>query len=85
MRNKNVIMSMVGILVLGLMSYTYSSYKNKQVESSLLLENIEAFTQGESSIGWEISSGPCPHPIQYKKWITCKRGGEETDCMPSDC
>ena len=79
----------MGVVVVGLSAYvgyhTYDAYVEKQVESSLLLENIEAFAQyGEIPTGWETLSGPCPYP-SVKHWVVCKKGGKDDNCMNSDC
>lgn len=80
---------LMGAVVLGVTAYagyrTYDAYAEKQVESGLLLENIEAFAQyGEIPTGWETLSGPCSYP-SVKYWVTCKKGGEDDNCMNSDC
>lgn len=56
--------------------------------SNLLMQNVEALTQPEP-FGYKVTTGPCPRPIDYKRWQVCKfgRGKEYTDpaCSNSDC
>lgn len=69
---------------------TFASYKtfcqNKNVVEVMLVENIEALTQDESGYkgNYTKSSGYCPAPCRYKKWVSCK-SGEKEECYPSDC
>ena len=68
---------------------TYQGYKvyNKPVESTLLMQNVEALSRGEDeeSKGFTIKSGPCKYPCDYKRWVVCETGGEEKYCTNSDC
>ena len=64
----------------------YSVYASqKKVEmSDLTMANVEALAQNESGEKYTKSTGQCPDPISYKRWVSCKRGGKE-ECYPSDC
>ena len=63
----------------------YGVYASQQkVEmSDLAMANVEALASGESG-GYTKSSGQCPDPVWYKRWVSCKSGGSE-ECSPSDC
>lgn len=50
----------------------------------LLEDNIEVLTSGEIRGMYVVSSGVCPSPCGYKKWVSCRMGGKE-ECHPSDC
>ena len=56
--------------------------------SSLLRQNVEALTKPEQW-GYKATTGPCPRPVEYKRWQVCEWGyGEDytlTACMNSDC
>jgi len=56
--------------------------------NNLLMQNVEALTKPEQC-GYKAKTGPCPRPIEYKRWQTCEFGwGKEyilIDCMNSDC
>ena len=56
----------------------------KEQDSDLLLANVEALTLPEIEGLYIVYTGVCPRPCEYKKWITCKVGGNE-ECYPSDC
>lgn len=57
---------------------------NSSLEGTLLMENVEAITNVEIKGNYTRGTYPCPPPVEYKKMVTCKSGGDE-DCMPSDC
>lgn len=61
---------------------------NALERNSILLENVEALTKPEQ-YGYKVTTGPCPMPVEYKRWQVCDfgRGKEYTlaDCMNSDC
>lgn len=62
----------------------YSSQEAVEL-SDLALANVEAlanFELGEG--GYTRNTGQCSHPVEYKHWVSCTRGGSE-DCYPSDC
>ena len=65
----------------------YSVYASRQkVEmSDLAMANVEALAQSESKLGYTKSTGQCPDPVWYKKWVSCSQGGSESECYPSDC
>ena len=50
--------------------------------------NVEALTKPEQW-GYKATTGPCPRPVEYKRWQVCEWGyGEDytlTACMNSDC
>ena len=79
----------------------YSSYdtQNSNELTGLALENVEALAinyiekpnggpTDKPIFGYNSLSGPCPSPFEYKRWKTCDGpilGGEEKECMNSDC
>lgn len=53
--------------------------------TDLLLENVEALSAGEVHLGYKRTTGPCPQPYAYKRWVSCAYGGDSKECLPSDC
>ncbi|OUN80032.1 MULTISPECIES: NVEALA domain-containing protein [unclassified Bacteroides] len=58
--------------------------QDKEVMSDLALANVEALAGGELSGGFTKTTGNCPDPVSYKKWVSCKPGGPD-ECFASDC
>ena len=84
---KSFMFPMLTLAMIG--SVTFAGYKsldqNLAVVELMLGENIEALTYGENGYGgYTRSTGACPSPCEYKKWVSCRSGGVE-DCFPSDC
>lgn|GEM_PF-1946302 len=85
---RKIVFSVLSLVTVGVV--TFASYKtfyqNKNVVDLMLGENIEALTYGEGggSGFYQRSSGSCPSPCGYKKWVSCKSGGHE-ECYASDC
>ena len=68
-------------VVAGVMAY---QAQDKEVMSDLALANVEALAGGELSGGFTKTTGNCPDPVSYKKWVSCKPGGPD-ECFASDC
>ncbi|HEY9542143.1 MULTISPECIES: hypothetical protein [Bacteroidales] len=90
---KKIMFSMFTLVTVGLASFTgYKTLSQNKTVVNLLGENIEALTMGENGGGgigaprgyYEQTSGACSAPCDYKKWVSCKLGGNK-ECFPSDC
>ena len=63
--------------------FGYCGMSNDE-SSDLLLSNVEALTEPEG-LYYKRTTLPCPPPIEYKKYTICEKGGNDKDCLPSDC
>lgn len=62
----------------------YQAQDKEAMLSDLALANVEALAGGELSGGFTKTTGNCPDPVSYKKWVSCKPGGPD-ECFASDC
>ena len=83
---RKFVFSVLTLVTAGIVAFTgYKTFSQNKTDVELMLgENIEALTLGESGGNYTKSTGPCPSPCSYKKWVSCKTGGSD-ECYPSDC
>ena len=90
MSKRKLFAPLMGAVVLGLSAYagyrTYDAYVEKQVESNLMLENIEALANGGESSGdsnrW---SGEIPCEKAEGSYRVCTSNGTGEPCSPGGC
>lgn len=88
MKKKSIMMSCIAAVALVVIVGKKTFQSHAFESSDLLMQNVEALSQPEHG-GYKATTGPCPRPMEYKRWQTCTFGfGKEytlTDCMNSDC
>jgi hypothetical protein len=84
---KKFVFAALSLVTAGIVTFTsYKTlYQDENIVESILGENVEALTRGESGRGfYQRSSGKCGLPCEYKTWVSCRSGGKY-ECQPSDC